>query len=435
MKSPTPRLVAGLVFTLLIISAYAAYTLYSVNRMRQVQTGTIERNRRASLQLIRIQNDLNALALAMRDMVDSSAQYPLHAWRAPLARMQQNLNDAIAKEAALAPARAPERTAFVQASFADFWRAMDRLLAQSLSASEVSGELRVSLLPRQEALSALIASLLVEMNEEQSRAGQQVAGIYSEIESNAYRFLAISIVLVVLMSASVIRVNRLVFLQLSSLADQRRELARQLISNQESTFRSISRDLHDEFGQILTALGAMLRRAKRLAPDTDFQEQIDEATLTVQGTLDKIRSLSQSLHPVILEEQGLLAAIEWHIPVFERQTQIKVDYQPPATRLEVPTELAIHIFRILQESLSNVARHAQVETVHVAFTVRSSGFELSICDRGAAVHPLRPGIGLTAMRERAGLIGGQLTIAPAKEGGTQVSLVMHLPHEMEAPLV
>lgn len=435
MKSPTPRLVAGLVFTLLVISAYAAYTLYSVNRMRQVQTGTIERNRRASLQLIRIQNDLNALALAMRDMVDNSEQYPLQAWRAPLARMRLNLEDAIAKEAALAPSRAVERTAFVQASFADFWRAMDGLLARSLSASEVSGELRVSLLPRQEALSALIASLLVEMNEEQSRAGQQVATIYSEIESNAYRFLAISIVLVVLMSVSVIRVNRRLFLQLSSLADQRRELARQLIANQESTFRSISRDLHDEFGQILTALGAMLRRAKRLAPDTDFQGQIEEATLAVQVTLDKVRSLSQSLHPVILEEQGLLAAIEWHIPVFERQTQIKVDYQPPSVRLEIPTELGIHIFRILQESLSNVARHAQVETVQVAWTVSSSGFELSICDRGVATHPLRPGIGLTAMRERAGLIGGQLRIGPYKESGTHVSLLMQLPHKMEAPLV
>ena len=425
MKSPTPRLVAGLLFTLAVIGAYAAYTLHAVGRMREVQSDIVDRNRRASLQLIRIQNDLNALALAMRDMLDSSGQYPLAAWQAPLARIRQNLDDAIAKEASLAPARSREQTAFLRSSFAEFWRVCDTLFAPAAPGSEARTRelVRSSLQPRQEALSALIARLLVEKNDEESRGGQQVGVIYADIEANAYRFLAASVALVVLISASLIRANRALFTQLAGLAGQRSDLARQLISTQESTFRAISRDLHDEFGQILTALGAMLRRADRHAPDSEFRGQLQEAAQAVQGTLERIRSLSQSLQPVILDERGLLAAIEWHLPVFERQTGIRVHYQRQAAQASVPAESAIHVFRILQESLNNVARHANVEEVQVTLDEDERWFTLAVEDRGRGMSPaLRPGLGLTAMRERAALINGTLEITPGPEGGTRVCL-------------
>ncbi len=321
MKSPTPRLVAGLLFTLMVSCAHAAYTLYSVSRVREVQTSIVDRNRRGSLQLIRIQNDLNALALPMRDMLDNPDRVPLIAWKAPLARIRQNLDDAVVSEAALAVGRrAPERTAYLKSSFEGFWHAGDAMFDRAAAGDEAGARelVRSTLQARQEALTALTARLFVEMNDQDSRGGQQVSEIYSEIESTAYRFLTVSVVLIVLMSVSLTRANRSLFTQLADLAERRRELARQLISTQESTFRAISRDLYDEFGQVLTALGAMLGRARRQAPDFEFRQQVQEASEVVQGTLENIRSLSQSLQPVILEEQGLLAAIEWHLPLFER---------------------------------------------------------------------------------------------------------------------
>lgn len=421
MKSPTPWLVAGLVFTLLVIGAYAAYTLRSVSRMREVQTRIVDRNRLGSLQLIRIQNDLNALALAMRDMLDNPDGYPLLAWKAPLARIRQNLDDAIE--------RAALRNAYLHSSFAEFWRACDGMLELAAQGKDQAGRelVRGTLQPRQEALTALIARLLVERNDEESRGGQQVAAIYSEIEANAYRFLAVSVVLVVLMSATIIRANRALFSQLSELADQRRELARQLISTQESTLRAISRDLHDEFGQILTALGAMLRRAGRQAPDSEFARQVQEVSQVVQGTLERVRSLSQSLQPVILEEQGLLAAVEWHLPVFERQTGIRVNYRAPGQAIDVRPEAAIHVFRILQESLNNVARHAGVEEVDVALSAEGGTLQLAVEDHGRGIaKPLRAGIGLSAMRERAGLIGGALVVG-AGSGNAGTRIVLRVP--------
>lgn len=430
MKSPTVRLVAGLLFTILVISAYAAFTLRSVNRMREMQAGIVDRNRLASLQLIRIQNDLNSLALAMRDMLDNPDHYPLSAWRAPLDRARQNLDDAITREAALAEGRrTAQQTLFLTSSFADFWRTCDNLFTLAASGEEDKAReiVRNTLQPRQEALTALVARLLVENNEQESLAGAQVREIYSQIERSAYLFLGFAIALIVLTSASLIRSNRAVFSQISSLADQRRELAQQLISTQESTLRAISRDLHDEFGQVLTALGAMLRRADRHAPSTAFRQQVHEAAEIVQDTLEKIRSLSQSLQPVILEEQGLLAAVEWHLSVFERHTGVAVHYRPPGRAVEVGPGVAIHVFRILQEALNNVARHAGVEEVSVRLEAEGPHLRLTVEDHGRGLpSPHKPGVGLAAMRERAELIGGRLSVTRAGESGTVVCLNLPL---------
>ncbi len=440
MKSPTVQLIAGLAFTLLVIGGHAVFTLRSVWRMREVQTSIIDRNGLASLQLIRIQNDLNSLGLAMRDMLDNDSRYPLTAWGPPLARIRQNLDDAIAREAALAQGnRSPEQTVFLTASFADFWRTSDEALRRA-SAGDQRGALelvRNTLQPRQEALSALTARLLVDNHDQESKAGEQVRAIYSEIERNSYWVLGLSLALILITGAGLIRSNRSLFAQLSQLSEQRRELAQQLIATQESTFRAISRDLHDEFGQILTALGAMLRRAQGLAPDTKFREQVQESTEVVQGTLERIRSLSQSLQPVILEEQGLAAAVEWHLAGFERHTGIAVRYAGPQASCDLPPAKAIHVYRILQEALNNVARHAEVNEVDVSMDASPAEprLRLTIEDHGRGVTPAsRPGVGLAAMRERAELIGARLTISPSSGHGTRVCLELPLDPTADAAL-
>jgi len=430
VRSPTRRLVAGLVFTLLVIGVNAAYTLRSVHRMRETQTSIVERNRLGSLQLIRIQNDLNSLALAMRDMLDNPDHYPLSAWRPPLMRVRQNLEDAIASEAKLSEGRrTAQQTLFLTSTFADFWRACDTMLELASRGEDTRARQMVldTLQPRQQALTAHTARLLVENSEQESRAAQQIAGIYLQIERNAYVFLGLSIVLIVITGLSLIRANRRLFSRLSSLAEQRRELAQQLIATQESTFRSISRDLHDEFGQILTALGAMLRRANKHAPSTEFRDQVHEANLVVQGTLEKIRTLSQSLQPVILEEQGLLPAVEWHLSIFERHTGIRVEYHAPSSPVDVPAAAAIHVFRILQEALNNVARHASVDHVKVTMETATFLLRLVVEDEGkSGSAPFRPGVGLAAMRERAELVHGNLLIARTASGGTKVSFELPL---------
>ena len=102
---------------------------------------------------------------------------------------------------------------------------------------------------------------------------------------------------------------------------------------QEETLHSLSRELHDEFGQVLTAIGAMLRRAeKRLPADSPFCAELREVREVAQATLEKTRSLSQLMHPSILDDGGLEKAIDWYLPVFEKQTGITVRYEKKGTQ-------------------------------------------------------------------------------------------------------
>jgi signal transduction histidine kinase len=206
---------------------------------------------------------------------------------------------------------------------------------------------------------------------------------------------------------------------------QRSELAQTLISTQESTLRYISRELHDEFGQILTAIGAMLGRARSLTPENSpLRAELLELREIAQTALDKVRSLSQALHPVMLDEAGLEQTIEWYLPMVERQTGIGISYEKSGIPFPISGDSAVHIYRVLQEALNNVARHSGAKEARVKLKFERDVLQLEIADAGSGfqVAPARRGLGLVAMRERAELLGGRLNFESPQGGGTLVKL-------------
>src|ERR1700730_16086165 len=129
-RSPTLGLLLGLLITLSAVVAYSAYITWQVTGLRKLQTQLVDRNRKDSLQLLRIQNDLNLLAVAMRDMVSSDEPYPLTAWSAQFQRIRTDLDDAMRLEAGFATStRTSEQSAFLAASFIQFWDAVDRVFS------------------------------------------------------------------------------------------------------------------------------------------------------------------------------------------------------------------------------------------------------------------------------------------------------------------
>ncbi|MBS0276809.1 MAG: sensor histidine kinase [Proteobacteria bacterium] len=392
--------------------------------LRRLQTEIIDRNRRDSLLLVRVQNDLNVLGLGMRDMLDAKESYPLTAWRSQFQRIRTDLDDAVKREAEVAPAgRTPDQARYLASSMAQFWDAMDRMFAQAAdNESEARAHVRLSLQARQAALSAAVSRLLVQNNESDEQAMARTQQIHSQVERNLYLFLAAMVVSFAAVSAYLIRHNRRVFDQVTALSDRRSELAQQLIGMQESTFRSISRELHDEFGQILTAVGTMLQRAGRLAGgNTAFREELREVHLIVQSTLDKVRALSQALHPVMLEEVGFDGAVDAYLPVFERRTGVAVRCVKTGASREIGREESIHLYRILQEALNNVARHSDVKQAEVRLTFTDQHVTLEIEDRGPGFpDSRRDGLGLVSMRERAEMVGGRIELLRGAAGGALV---------------
>lgn len=424
--TPTRGLLVGLVVILCSVVAYSWYIRLQITELREVQRELVNRNRRDSLQLLRVQNDLNGLALAMRDMEAGDDPYPLIAWQSQFARLRNDLEDALQAEDKVAPrTRTPEQRQYLAKSFDDFWNEVDNLFLVAQTNAVKARTLIGPLETRAAGLSNAVARFLVENNQAEEQAAAQIEEVYSRVERQVYLFLAATLIAIIVTISLLIRSNRQVFRRMEELSQQRSELAQKVITTQESTLQFISRELHDEFGQILTAVGSLLGRAQRHAPaDSEWRKDLQEVRDIAQSTLENVRSLSQALHPVTLDEAGVESAIEWYLPTVERQHGITIHFQKSGNSREISSRVGIHIYRILQEALNNVVRHSQSHTADVRLSFNGHGLVLEVEDhgKGVDVESARRGIGLVAMRERAELIGGQIRWLSVNGGGTRVRL-------------
>jgi signal transduction histidine kinase len=416
--------------TLAAVIAASWYVSRQISGLRALQTDLADRNRKDSLQLLRIQNDLNAVALAMRDMLDNDSGYPLTAWAAQFDRIRGDLEDALRMEEQVAVARrTPEQSRYLVASMTQFWDAADRMfaLARSGRDAEARAQIRLSLQARQASLSTNVARLLVENNEREEQTALRVRDIYNDVQRQIQWFLGATLTAILFTSLYLIRSNRRIFAEMTSLSERRRELAQQLIATREATLHHISRELHDELGQVLTAMGSMLSRAGRHAPDdSPLRSDLREVREIAQSTLEKVRALSQTLHPSMLEEAGLEKTIEWYLSTVERQLGLTVTYERTGSAATVDEAVGIHVYRVLQEALNNVARHSGATRAGVRLRMDADVLELEIEDRGTGLDasPARRGLGIVTMRERAELVGGTIEFVRPPEGGTLVRLTI-----------
>jgi signal transduction histidine kinase len=429
-RSPTVGLLLGLIITLAAVVAYSAYITVQLAGLRKLQSDMVDRNRKDSLQLLRLQNDLNSVALAMRDMLDAGEPYPLIAWSAQFERVRSDLDVSLRLEEQYAEVhRTPEQREYLRQQLAQFWDAVDRMfaLARDGKENEAREQIRLSLQARQAALSTAVSRLLVENNEGEQQAALQIEEIYNRVQRQAYLFLAATLIAIVFTSLYLIRSNRAIFATLAALSEQRSELAQKLISTQESTLRHISRELHDEFGQVLTAIGSLLGRLGNQVPEgSPLRTDLQEVREIAQSTLNNIRSLSQALHPVLLEEAGLESTLDWYIPTAERQMGLTLHYEKSGATFPVDTGAGVHIYRVLQEALNNVSRHSGAREAWVRLKFLAGTLELDVEDhgKGFVAQAARQGIGLVGMRERAELIGGTLELLQPEGGGTVVRLTI-----------
>jgi signal transduction histidine kinase len=364
----------------------------------------------------------------MRDMLDNTEPYPLTAWSSQFQRIRADLDDALRLENQVAATdRTADQRQYLGDSVQQFWDAVDRTfaLAHDGHEAEAKDQIRLSLQARQAALSTAVSRLLVQNNESEQQAALRITEIYDRVQRQVYIFLTATLIAILLTSLYLIRSNRQLFARLAELSDQRSELAQKLISTQESTLRYISRELHDEFGQILTAMGSMLGRAGNHAPEgSPLRADLREISEIAQTSLDKVRTLSQALHPVMLDEAGLESTLDWYLSVVEKQTGTKIHYEKLGKPFPVDGNAAIQVYRVLQEALNNVARHSGAKEAWVRLRFLPKVLELEVEDhgKGFASETKRQGIGLVAMRERAQLLGGSIDLVQPEAGGALVRL-------------
>ena len=194
-RSPTRGLLLGLIITLAAVTAYSLYVTSQITGLRELQRGLADRNRQDSLQLLRIQNDLNSLGLAMRDMLDADEPYPLTAWSAQFDRIRADLESALRREQEVAVARrTPDQQRYLATSMAQFWDAADRIFALAANGQEDEAriQIRLSLQSRQAALSTAVARFLVQNNESEAQTAAQVQEIYGSVQRQVRWFSCVT---------------------------------------------------------------------------------------------------------------------------------------------------------------------------------------------------------------------------------------------------
>jgi two-component system sensor histidine kinase UhpB len=208
--------------------------------------------------------------------------------------------------------------------------------------------------------------------------------------------------------------------------DERRRSGQLVLRAQEEERRRLARDLHDEVNQALTAILLRLEALSQAAPP-ELVGELGELKRLVNQAMSELLQLARQLRPTALDDHGLLPAMASQVRRFEAQTGIKADLDatgPDNAKLAPDEEIAV--FRIAQEALANVARHADASEVSVALRTGEDGVELTVRDDGRGFEPSLPngdrGLGLGGMAERARLVGGELTIESRPGGGTELCL-------------
>jgi signal transduction histidine kinase len=219
--------------------------------------------------------------------------------------------------------------------------------------------------------------------------------------------------------------------QLQTLNSELRHLSVRLITMQDEERRRIARELHDGLGQELVAAKILLHRSLQSNSDLVRKEAVGDAAEIIDRGIQQVRSMSHLLHPPLLDEVGLVSALRWYLEGFAQRSGIEtaIDVEPPDFSRLTP-ELETAIFRIIQESLSNVLRHSKARKAWVTLSVKDGHVVASVRDDGCGIEkrvaeqqPGSVGIGISGMSQRAKEFGGELRLARAHPG-TLVEIVM-----------
>ncbi|MES2658787.1 MAG: sensor histidine kinase [Verrucomicrobiota bacterium] len=242
---------------------------------------------------------------------------------------------------------------------------------------------------------------------------------------------------------------RLAEKQRLAVIEQARERFRRLSAHiqtlREEDRTRIAREIHDELGQLLTGIKMEIRLIETRLSDRDDRtlnpciDRLVEASEMVDSTIDSVRRIAAGLRPSALDHLGLGAALREEAEQFSQRTSIPCEIEIDEYPDILPSEVSTAAFRIFQESLTNVARHAEARHINSSFCVRDNVLELAIHDDGKGIDPSElddpKSLGLIGMLERAGNVGGKVDFRRGREQGTDVILTIPLPSAVTAPTI
>jgi signal transduction histidine kinase len=425
----------GLLALLLYSGANALHTLRELHEAEEsARSGTLERRRILAtvvLSASTYNDNMEALLLSVKPQEDADADGEV-AKRADQTRaaLQAYPSDRTAEEQALIEQLqkylAEEDTAFRSASE---WKPDER---KNRASSMVSDEI----IPRRQGFIA-IAQKIELLNDQQTMAAKQATFTeFGRLQDRLTRFLILALtsgfMLAVGSALYILRLERQARLRYSELVCSRGELQQlsaQLVDAQETERRAISRELHDEVSQ---SLGLLLMDAGRLSnqlggTNEEAEELVRSIKTIAERTVQIVRNMALLLRPSMLDDLGLVPAVEWFAREMSRRGEIEVEVRAENVSEDLPDAVKLCVYRMVQEALNNAQRHAHAKNAVVELNQSADSIRLKMADDGAGFDPKRTrGMGLLGMAERVKRLGGTLEIDSRAGSGTTIRAAIPL---------
>lgn len=270
--------------------------------------------------------------------------------------------------------------------------------------------------------------------EKLQQADQAMAAKFSGVQNSLLRVLAIGFgsgSLLVLGSMMYIvqleRQTRNRYVELARSKDELQRLSSRLVDAQETERRSISRELHDEIGQ---SLGALLVDISRLASTVgnkgpEAKVELEKMKALAERTLSGVRDMALLLRPSMLDDLGLIPALEWQAREVSRRSQMEVTVESRDVPEDLPDDVRVCIYRLVQEALNNAVRHSGARNAEVGVAQSATGIEVTVVDNGGGFDPARTrGLGILGMEERVKRLGGSFGVESKPGQGTTIHALL-----------
>lgn len=411
-----------------------------VLRRMQSRSGTIQHEfLERSRVLNQIRSDVYLSGTYARDYLLDPQPSAAEKNRTELNRLRQEMDAILASYAGLmGPAeRAPLDG--LRRSLDEYWRVLDPVFQWSPDQRRQGGFtfLRGEVFPRRLTMLGL-ADQIQSVNERQMDTGnRRVAALFSEFRARLGITLSVTLALGALLaifaSRRILDLEGQAALRYSEVTEARgqlKSLSARLVETQEEERRLLSRELHDEVGQSLSAILvglSNLSAAIRSNARTEMDNEVKSLRRIVEGTVKLVRNITLLLRPSMLDDLGLIPALEWQAREVSRQTGLRVDIAAGGVSDDLPEEFKTCIYRVVQEALHNVTRHAGASSVRVVAQQEPKRLLLSIQDDGHGFDAQRlRGLGLLGMEERVTHLGGTLQLASELGRGTLISVILPL---------
>ena len=426
---------------LLVLMAFAGIDAFSVlhqiqDRNEKLRADFLERSR----VLEQIRSDLYLSGTYIRDYLLEPDPRAAETHRASLEKTRREMDAALEKYQGFLPSQEAPAFAGLQQELQQYWHVLDPALRWNPEQRRERGYpfLRDEVFPRRMTMLG-IADDIATVNEQQLNAGnQQVGSLFAQFRTRLGVTLATTLGLGLLLAAfSMTRILGLEteagvrFAEIVTARAELKELSARLVEAQENERRAISRELHDEVGQALSALLVELGNLSAAlagGPPHELRGHVDVIKKLAENSVSVVRNMALLLRPSMLDDLGLIPALQWQAREVSKRTGMRVDVAADNVSDQLPEEHRTCVYRVVQEALHNCSKHAGAQMVRVSVREEDARLLLAIQDDGQGFQSaVERGLGLLGMEERVTHLGGSFQVNSKQGQGTLLSIELPLP--------